>query len=87
MSKDVQTTIPGTRDNPPPEVAEMAERYASVLGQRMALQQEENTLKPQLTEAMVKHDLVTIPLNDGGTVNRKHIEDDKITVKSKPAED
>lgn len=83
MSKDTQNTIPGTFDTPPEEVSELAERYASVLGQRMALQQEENTLKPQLTAAMVEHDLMTIPLDDGGTVNRKHIEDDKITVKSK----
>ena len=81
--KDVQGRIDGTFDQPSPAVAELAERYASVLAQRMALQQEENTLKPALLEIMIQDDLMLISLDDGGTVTREHSVKDKIKVKAK----
>ncbi len=85
MSDEVQGTIPGTHDEPSPETAEMAERYSSVLSQRMALQKEENQLKPTILAAMKDEDLVTIALDNGGKLNREN-KGDKLVMES-PKED
>lgn len=86
MTTDTQQRMPGTYDEPVKAVQEKAEEYAGLLRDRMQTQERENVCRAELIAVMKEHDRTSCEL-DGDIVTLEHVEQDKIKVKSKPAED
>ena len=89
MAKDATETqqrMPGTYDEPIPELQEKAAEYDLTLRRRMTTQTVENRLREELIQLMKDHGRDSCEL-DGAIVTLEHTEKDKIKVKTKSEDD
>lgn len=79
--KAAQPKLPGTFEPVPDAVTEKATEYVGTLYERMEMQEQENTLRGQLIELMVEHDVGECDLDDYSVSLTTSPETRKIKVK------